>query len=425
MKINKGIIALSPLLVFVVVYLVTSIIAGDFYAVPIPVAFLITSIYSLSVSKGSIEQRISIFSKGAGSTDIMLMIWIFILAGAFASSAKEMGCIDEFVNLTLHLLPANMIYAGLFLASCLISLSIGTSVGTIVALSPIAAGISQSIGADTAFTVAIISGGAFFGDNLSFISDTTIVATSTQGCRMSDKFYVNSLTTIPVALIIFSLYILLGNDVAYINTIENIQYIKVLPYLLVLVLAVMGLNVAALLTLGLVFTALTGILTGSYDLFGWISSMGKGITEMSELIIVTILAGGLLESIRMNGGIDYIVEKISKLIKGKRSAELSIGSLVGLVNVCTANHTIAILTVGNIAKKIGDRWGVDNRKSASILDTFSCGVQGLLPYGAQILIAAGLANVNPVEIVSHMYYPAALLIISVIAITIRYPRKYS
>ena len=423
---RKGLTALSPLLVFITLYLVTSIIAGDFYKVPITVAFMVSSIYAIIILGGStLRGRIDTYSQGASNKQMMLMIWIFVLAGAFANSAKAMGSIDATVNLTLTLLPPQMLLAGLFLAACFISLSIGTSVGTIVALTPIAAGIAQQTGTDVALMTAVVVGGSFFGDNLSFISDTTIVATSTQGCRLSDKFRVNSFIVMPAAVVIFLVYIFIGNEVNAPQHVAEVQPIKVIPYLMVLITAVLGMNVMAVLTLGIILTGIIGIASGSYDVFGWMGAMGDGIIGMGELIIITMMAGGMLELIKRGGGIDFIIKRMTSHIRSKRAAELTIAGLVSVVNVCTANNTVAIITVGGIAKQIGDRFGVDNRKCASILDTFSCFMQGLIPYGAQMLMAAGLAQLNPIAIIPYLYYPFTLGIVALLAIILRYPRRYS
>ena len=423
---KKGLIALSPMLVFVALYLVTSIVAHDFYKVPITVAFLVSSIFAVVISGGvPLKRRVEIYSRGASTGNMMLMLWIFVLAGAFANSAKVMGSIDATVNLTLNLLPGSMLLAGLFLAACFISLSIGTSVGTIVALVPIAAGLAQSTETSVAMMTAVIVGGSFFGDNLSFISDTTIVATSTQGCRLSDKFRVNFFIVVPAAVVILVMYILMGAGIQSPHDIPKVEYIKVIPYIAVLVTAILGMNVMAVLTLGILLTGAIGIIGGDYDLYGWFGSMGNGILGMGELIIITMMAAGMLELIRENGGIDYVIEKLTSRVSGKRGAELSIAALVCVVDVCTANNTVAIITVGGIAKRIGDRFGVDNRKCASILDTFSCCAQGLIPYGAQVLMAAGLAQLNPIEIVPFLYYPMVLGVVALLAIIFRYPRRYS
>ena len=418
--------ALSPLLVFIVLYLVTSIVARDFYKVPITVAFMVASIYAVASSgKMPLQKRIESYSRGAASGNLMMMLWIFVLAGAFANAAKEMGCIDATVNLTLHLLPAEMLLAGVFLAACFISLSIGTSVGTIVALVPIAAGLANGTGTSTALMTAIVVGGAFFGDNLSFISDTTIAATQTQGCRLSDKFRVNLFIAAPAALIIFIVYLLMGENIQTPKQIPDFELLKVFPYLIVLAVAVFGMNVMAVLTIGILLTGIIGMIGGSFDVYGWFGAMGDGIKGMGELIIITMMAGGLLEIIRMNGGIDYIIKKLTAHVNGRRGAELAIAALVTLTNVCTANNTVAIITVGGIAKQIGDRYGVDNRKCASILDTFSCFTQGIIPYGAQMLIAAGLAELNPIEILPYLYYPLVLGLMALAAIIFRFPKRYS
>lgn len=423
---KQGLLALSPLMVFILFYLALSIIAGDFYKVPITVAFTTASIYAIAISGGHpLAKRVDIFSRGAGSSNLLLMLWIYVLAGAFAASAKEIGSIDATVNCALSYLPPDMLLPGLFFAACFISISIGTSVGTIVALVPIAAGIAHMTQTSIPLMTTVIVGGAYFGDNLSFISDTTVVATQTQGCKMSDKFRVNSMIVIPAAIIIFIVYALMGRGLVVLAQIQPFSIWKILPYIVVLLAAIAGMNVMAVLTLGTLLCGGIGMLDRTYDLYGWLGAMGKGITGMGELVIVAMLAGGMLEIIHEKGGIDFLIEKLTAHVSSKRGAELSIAALVSLVNVCTANNTVAILTVGGISKKIGDRFGVDNRKAASILDTFSCAVQGLLPYGAQILLASGLARLNPVEIIPYLYYPLAIGIAAFCAIIFRFPKKYS
>lgn len=418
--------ALMPLVVFLCLYLVTSLIVNDFYKVPITVAFLVASVYAVATTKGlSLNDRILQYSSGAANKNIMLMLWIFILAGAFAQSAKAMGAIDATVNLTLLLLPDNLLLAGIFLASCFISLSIGTSVGTIVALTPVAAGIAMKTDVSLPFMTALVIGGAFFGDNLSFISDTTIAATRTQGCVMRDKFRVNFLIAVPAALLVFIYYIIYGTQVESASEIHAIEWGKVIPYLIVLGTAIAGMNVTLVLLLGVLSTGIIGCIYGSFDLFGWFASMGEGITGMGELIIITLMAGGMLELIRFNGGVDYILHHLTRHVSNKRGAELSIAALVSLANFCTANNTIAIITVGPLANDIATRYRVDKRKSASILDTFSCVIQGIIPYGAQMLIAAKLASLSPLSIIEYLYYPVAIGIFALLSIFLRYPRRYS
>lgn len=433
---KKGLLALSPLFLLIVLIVAFTVYSVDASHkdtnLSLTVAFMISSIYAIAISGGMpIKSRVDTYSKGAGANNLMLMLWIYVLAGSFAASAKAMGAVDATVNLALSILPASMILPGLFLAACFISVSIGTSVGTVVALVPIAAGLAHSMDVNTGMMTAIIVGGAYFGDNLSFISDTTVVATQTQNCKMSDKFRVNSLIVVPAAVIVLAIYAVMGIGLQAPTDIPEVEYVKVVPYLVVLVTAVAGMNVMAVLTMGTLLCGVIGVscqllgATGGYDLFGWFSAMGNGIIGMGELVIIAMMAGGMLEIIRENGGINYIIDNITAHVSNKRGAELSIAALVSMVNVCTANNTVAILTVGNIAKKIGDKFGVDNRKAASILDTFSCTVQGLIPYGVQMLLAAGLANLSPMDILPYLYYPLAIGIAALFSILFRYPKRYS
>ena len=433
---KKGLLALSPLFLLIVLIVAFTVYSVDSShqdtSLSLTVAFMISSIYAVAISGGMpVRKRVDTYSKGAGANNLMLMLWIYVLAGSFAASAKAMGAVDATVNLALSILPASMILPGLFLAACVIAVSIGTSVGTVVALVPIAAGLAHSMDANVGMMTAIIVGGAYFGDNLSFISDTTVVATQTQNCKMSDKFKVNSMIVVPAAVLVLIAYSVMGVGLQAPTHINEVEYMKVLPYLIVLVTAIAGMNVMAVLTLGTLLCGAIGIgshllgASGSYDLFGWFSAMGNGIIGMGELIIIAMMAGGMLEIIRENGGIDFIINKITAHVNSKRGAELSIAALVSMVNICTANNTVAILTVGNISKKIGDRFGVDNRKAASILDTFSCMVQGLIPYGVQMLLAAGLANLSPMDILPYLYYPLAIGVAALLAILLRYPKRYS
>ena len=427
---------MSPLFLLIVLIVAFTVYSADSShkdtSLSLTVAFMISSIYAVAISGGMpVKKRVDTYSKGAGANNLMLMLWIYVLAGSFAASAKAMGAVDATVNLALSILPASMILPGLFLAACFISVSIGTSVGTVVALVPIAAGLAHSMDANVGMMTAIIVGGAYFGDNLSFISDTTVVATQTQNCKMSDKFKVNSMIVVPAAVLVLIAYSVMGIGLQAPTHISEVEYMKVLPYLIVLITAIAGMNVMAVLTLGTLLCGAIGIgshligASGSYDLFGWFAAMGNGIIGMGELIIIAMMAGGMLEIIRENGGIDFIINKITAHVNSKRGAELSIAALVSMVNICTANNTVAILTVGNISKKIGDRFGVDNRKAASILDTFSCMVQGLIPYGVQMLLAAGLANLSPMDILPYLYYPLAIGVAALLAILFRYPKRFS
>ena len=441
---RKGLIALTPILVFLGVYLVTSILIKDFYKVPVASAFLLASVYAVLISKGTLRKRLDLFSEGAGNPRILLMVWIFILAGAFAQTAKDIGAIDATVNLTLRVIPGSMLFAGLFFTACFISMSVGTSVGTIVALVPIATGIAQEAGFSEAFMAAIIVGGAFFGDNLSFISDTTIAATKALDCAMRDKFKANIRLVAPAVLLVFAIYVVKGLGVSVDVTPEAADSLKLVPYLLVLVLAFVGMDVMLILSLGLGVNLLIGLVTGCLGWADWLSSVGEGIGGMGSLIIVTLLAGGMMALIRAGGGLDWLVGALTRRLasspdavsspesaaapviagydrqsrRQRRGAELSIAALVSLANLCTANNTIAIITVGGIAKDISDRFGLDRKRVASILDTFSCFVQGLIPYGAQLLMASGLAGVGAAAIIRYLYYPFALGLVALAAIFI-------
>lgn len=427
---KKGLLALSPLFLLIVLILFFTVYSvsksDDEPNLSLTVAFLIASTYAVIISGGMpVHKRIEIYSRGAGASNLMLMLWIYVLAGAFAASAKSMGAIDATVNAVVDYMPPGLLLPGLFLAACFVSVSIGTSVGTIVALVPIAAGIATSTHFNLPLTVAVIVGGAYFGDNLSFISDTTVVATQTQQCAMKDKFRVNFLIVMPAAVIVLLLYAFMSAGISAPRITHAVSWIKLVPYVAVLITAVAGMNVMAVLTFGIVLCGVIGMACGDYSLTSWLAVVGDGVLGMGELVIIAMMAGGMLEIIRQSGGIDFIISKITSRVKGKRGAELSIGCLVSLVNICTANNTVAILTVGSIAKKISDRYGVDNRKAASILDTFSCFVQGLLPYGVQMLLAAGLSKVNPMSIMPYLYYPLAIGIAATLAILLRLPKRYS
>lgn len=417
-------LALTPLILFLVLYLGVSLLVGDFYKVPVTVAFLIASIYSVAITRGKIDERMKVFSRGAGSENVLLMVWIYILAGAFASSAKAMGAVDATVNLTLQLLPATLLMPGIFLAACFISLAIGTSVGTVAALTPVAVGVAVQSGISEPLVVAIVVGGAFFGDNLSFISDTTISATQTQGCKMNEKFKANFALVLPVALVMLIIYYLLGRNMTAVHDIPPFFWWKIIPYLLVIVTAVCGVNVMMVLMLGLISTAIIGIIDGSYDIFGWMGSLGNGIMSMGDLIVMAILAAGLLEMIRHNGGIDYLISKLTRNISSRHGAEFSIVAIVSLVDVCTANNTVSIITTGPIARDIARNYNISPRRSASLLDTASCCIQGLLPYSAQIITAIGITaasgiTLSPLSVCQHLYYPMGIGIAVIITILVR------
>lgn len=418
--------ALTPLVVFLLTYLAVSVIAGDFYKMPITVAFVIASVVAIVMSKGGkLSNRIEQFCRGAANSNIMLMVLIFILAGAFAQTAKAMGAIDATVDLAMYILPGNLLATGIFLAACFISISVGTSVGTIVALAPVAVGIAEKTGIPDPLMLGVVVSGAMFGDNLSFISDTTIVATRTQGCQMADKFKVNIRIALPIAILTGFIYVIIGSGLSNNYVPEQIEWIKVIPYLVVLITAICSVHVMVVLFIGIVLSGLVGMATGSFDIWGWTASMGLGITNMGELIIVTLLAGGMLEMIRYNGGIDWLIQKLTSHIHSTKGAEGSIAALVSFANLCTANNTIALIMAGPIAKDISDKFHIDPRRTASLLDIFSCFVQGIIPYGAQMLMASGLGHVSPIEIMEYLYYPYLLGAGAILAILFNYPKRFS
>ncbi|MBR5808347.1 MAG: Na+/H+ antiporter NhaC family protein [Alistipes sp.] len=423
---KRGLLALSPVVVLLVAYLAMALASGDFYRISIAVAFVVAAVYAVAALRGisrSLHERVGVFSEGAADKNILYMIWIFILAGIFAASAKAMGAVDATVHFTLRFVPAEFLPAGIFVAACFVSLSIGTSVGTIVALTPVVTGLAQQMGADTAQMVAIVVGGAFFGDNLSFISDTTIAATMSQGCKMRDKFRTNLLLVLPAAILSLALYLFLGLSGAESVAVASVaEWYKAIPYLLVLVCAIAGMDVLVVLVLGIVATIIIGIACGSLTGVSFCEAASGGVLSMGELIIITLMAGGLMNMVKQSGGFEFITRAITRRVSGKRGAESAIAGLTLLTDICTANNTIAIITVGPIARELSERYGISARKSASLMDTASCFAQGVLPYGAQLLMASGLASISPLEIIPHLYYPMAIGAMVVFSIIFQFPR---
>lgn len=416
--------ALTPVVVLLAVYLSGALLAGDFYRVSIAVAFVVAAIYGLIIMRGyNLQERVGIFSRGAANPDIMYMIWIFCLAGIFASSAKAMGAVDATVALTLNIVPTNFLPAGIFIAACFISMAIGTSVGTIVALTPVVTVMAPQVGCSTAWLVAIVVGGAFFGDNLSFISDTTIAATQSQGCKMKDKFKANFAIVLPAAIATLCIYLFGNQATEYALVEQSVEWFKAIPYLVVIILALVGVNVLVVLIVGTIIANLMALIDGDFELLTIFTAAGEGLNSMCELILVTLLAGGVMAIVRELGGFDYLIDKMTKKVSSRRGAEAVIALLTAITNFCTANNTISILTVGPIARDLSTRYGVPARKSASLMDTISCFVQGFLPYGAQLLMAAGLAAISPMEIVLHLYYPFLIFIMSVVSIIIQFPKR--
>ncbi len=406
--------------VFLLSYVAVSLWIGDFYKMPVSVALAAAAVWAVVLCRRvPLMERIEIFSRAAGHSNILYMIWVFVLAGAFANVARETGAVDATVQLTLSAFPLRYVVPTLFVASCFISMAVGTSVGTVVALTPLAAELAHTSGASTPLFVAAVLGGAFFGDNLSFISDTTIAATRSQGCGMADKFKANLWICLPAALATVVLYVAMGTDIPDMPApARTAPAWLVVPYLIVIVAACMGVNVLLTLAMGIAAALVAGACAGSglTDMAGY---MGAGIDSMGSLIVVTLLAAGLLGLIKWLGGIAFLLDSLTRFVRGPRGAQAAIAVLVGLVNLCTANNTVAIITVGSITRRISERYGVSARKAASLLDSSACIVQCLIPYGAQALLAASLAGISPVAAIPHLYYPMLLTLAVALSIAIR------
>ena len=423
---KKGLLAISPMIFFVVFYVIASLFAGDFSKVSLPIVFLLSSVYGICITRGkSLPDRVRVFTRGAAVPKIFFIIILFFFIGIFAECAKDIGCFDETVKLTLSILPSNYIFSGLFLAACLVSMATGSAFGTVATLVPIGIQLAEAVGADVSFSTAIVVGGAFFGDNLSFISDTTIAATSTQDCSLKDKFFVNVRIVWPVAVLLLVVYSFLGKDLSSVALPGEINYFKIVPYAVVLILAICGVDVLITLSSGIVLAVVIGLIYGSFDFFGCMSVMQRGLYSLQDVCVITLLASGMMGLIKENGGLDFLLESMRKVMNSKRGAEFGIGALVVVASICTAVNTVAIITVGGIAKELSEKYKLDSRKVASILDTFSCVVQGLLPYGAHVLVGASLAGVSPFELIPYLYYPMLVGVAAVISIAFRLPRKYS
>lgn len=435
-KKNYGIVALLPFLVFLVFYLGLSIYKNDFYSVPMPIAFIVASATAFLINfKQKLNDKVEVYAKGMGDTNIMIMCLVFILAGAFASVAKEMGAVDAAVRIAQYIIPANMMLCGVFLVSCFISLAVGTSCGTIGVITPIAIGLALKMGIPVELMLGAVVGGAMFGDNMSMISDTTIAATRTQSVAMRDKFVTNLRIAVPAAIAAILLYLFLGSS-ADINGAESVAKITlqdaflVAPYVFVLIFALIGVNVMSVLFLGIVMAAIIGLCYEKFEFFAALQSMGAGSLGMSETLIVALLAGGLLGLIRYHGGINYLLATVNKFIKGTRGCETGISLVVSAVNLITANNTVAIVIAGPVAKELSEKYGCNSKRIAAILDVASCIVQGLIPYGAQILIAVGVAtnpetfglDISALALLKTMYYQM-LMIIALIAFIIISSKK--
>lgn len=417
-------LALLPIVVFLVLFVGSGIITGDFYQMPVLVAFMIASGVALLFNKNEkFDTKMDIFCKGAGDPNIVLMLVIFLLAGAFGSVAKAMGGVDSTVNLSLSVLPPNLLVAGLFIIGSFISISMGTSVGTIAALAPIGLGIAEKTGIPVALVTGAIVGGAMFGDNLSMISDTTIAACRTQGCDLKDKFKVNFLIVLPATILtVILLAVMTSGYKGSMGQTYSYEFIKVVPYIAVLVGALCGVNVFVLLGGGILFAGVVGMATGSLDLSALIQAISGGMAGMQELCILVLIVGGVVGLMKHNEGIDFLLHFITSRINSKKGAEFGIAALVSVVDLCTANNTIAIVTAGPLAKDIAEQYDIDPRKTASILDIFSACWQGMIPYGAQLVTAAGIVGVSAVEIIKYLHYPMLMLVCGIGSIIFGIPK---
>lgn len=416
---QKGWLALSPVLVFLCLYVGVSVVVGDFYKMPIAVALAIASVWGVMIyGVRPLTQRIDVYSSAASHADIMYMIWVFVLAGAFAALAKGIGSVDATVHAVTGALPARLLVPGVFLASCLVSMAVGTSVGTVVALTPLAVEMAQSAHSGVAFFVAAVLSGAFFGDNLSFISDTTIAATRTQGCSMRSKFKANLFIVLPAALVTLLIYIFVGEGMYVHPSPGTVQWTLIIPYLLIILLALMGINVTIVLSVGIAATLLIGLLRGLGPMSA-AAMLGEGIDSMGNLIVITLMAAGMLGIVRAMGGIDFVLRGLTRCVRGSRGAQACIAALTAIVNLCTANNTVAIITVGPISREICRRYDVRPRKAASLLDTASCIVQCLIPYGAQTLLATALADISPAAPWPYLFYPWVLAVCVIVSIIVK------
>ncbi len=426
--------ALIPFLVFVGVYLITGIVLNAqgtelaFYQLPSPVAAIIGIIVAFIMFKGSIEEKFDSLIKGCGNENIIIMCIIFLLAGAFSTVSKQMGGVDSVVNLGMSVLPPQYITVGIFIISCFIAISTGTSVGTVVAVAPIAIGFAQAAGIIEAMVIGATISGGMFGDNLSIISDTTIAATRTQGVEMKDKFKANFIIALPAAIVTIVLLLIFARPET-IPTVKSYEYniIKVIPYIFVLVSAIWGMNVFVVLTGGIILSGIIGISDGSFTALVFSQQIFEGFKGMLDIFLLSMFTGGLAYMVEREGGINWIIKQVRKIIKGKKSAELGISAMVSLTDLATANNTVAILINGPIAKEISEEYGIEPKRAASLLDIFSCVFQGLIPYGAQVLFAcASIKGLNsPFEVVYLTWYPLVLAAFALLSIYVPYVERVS
>lgn len=418
--------ALLPFIVFIVLFAGVGIISGDFYGMPALVAFVTALFIGMLQNKDrTFDEKLHIISKGAGDVNIITMVLIFIVAGAFSGIVGAAGGVDSTVNFGLSIMPAQFMVVGLFVIGCFISVSMGTSVGTITALSPIALGISQQTGFPAALCVGAVVCGAMFGDNLSMISDTTIAAVRTQGCEMKDKFKQNFFIVLPAAIITLVIFCVQTWGMTYeVKDSYDYHIVQIIPYLVVLIGALIGFNVFLVLISGIILSMIVGVSYGQFTILESFQAIGKGMSSMFEISVISIVVACIVSLIKENGGIDLVIETIRKRTKGKRGAEFGIAILVLLVDVCTANNTVAIVMAGPIAKQIGDEFEVAPKRVASILDIFASVGQGLLPYGAQLLTAAAMVKLTPLDVIPNLYYPMLMALSAILFMLFR-PQKMS
>lgn len=399
--------ALLPIIVFIVLFIGFGIYKNNFYVMPAVVAFLIALVVAfIQNNKLSFNEKLSVVAKGAGDENIMIMCLIFIFAGAFSSTVTATGGVESIVNLSLSFMPGNLAVVSTFIIACFISVSMGTSVGTIAALAPIAIGISEKSGINISICIAAVVCGAMFGDNLSMISDTTIAAVRTQGCNMKDKFKENFFIVLPAAILTIIILSFIAYTPNY-NTIGNSDYnlFKILPYIIVLIGALLGVNVLILLFSGVVISAITGIIFGDFNFIDTFSIMNSGCQNMYDITILSIIVSGTVALIHENGGIEFIIQSIKKIIKTKKGAQIGIALLASITDLATANNTVAIVVSGPIAKEISDDYSISSKRTASLLDIFTSTCQGLIPYGAQLLIASNMSGITPIDIMPYLFYP--------------------
>ncbi|EGQ3548456.1 Na+/H+ antiporter NhaC family protein [Staphylococcus pseudintermedius] len=419
--------ALSPLVVFISIFLGAGIITKDFTFMPLNVAAIIGVVVALMMNRReTFMSKVEVFARQAGHANIVLMMFIFLLAGAFSKTTEAMGGVTSIVNLGLSFIPQNFLIVGLFIICMFISISMGTSVGTVAAIAPVGFGISEATEIPAAFAMATVVGGAMFGDNLSMISDTTIAAVRTQKTQMSDKFKVNFRIVVPGAIVtIFVLWWLShGYDVTQTKT-YDFEWVKVVPYLLVLILAVIGINVVLVLLGGILLSSLIGLIDGSFNLGGLLKAASEGVLGMQDIAMIALLIGGMIGLVEHHGGITWLLNFVKQRVKTRRGAELGIASLVSVADISTANNTISIIMAGPLAKDIAEEYDIDPRKSASLLDIFGSAFQGFVPYSPQLIAAAGVASISPVTLLPYSIYPVMLAICGIIAILFNLPRLRS